>query len=521
MAGPWERYQSDAPAEGPWAKYAPAESERRTPKQMKIGAEGFSQAFEEEFKSRPAWDRSLAAAASFPRQMYEGAKQMLGREDKPAIEATRVMQEQEPVSAVVGGAASMVPLSRIPGINTVAGSAALGAATGALTPTQGDESRLKNTALGGLIGGGAQKAMNMASIPLSRIFKGAEEQAMSRASQQSVRDATIKEAQATGYVLPPTVTGGGVTAKAVESLGGKAAIGQEASIRNQQVTNKIARAEAGLKADEPISEGTLAAARERLAEPYREIANVSPKASKALEDLKSARIDAKNHWQFFNRNGDPKILKQAQALDAKADKLEGVIENEAAKLANPKQFKSGAARAAQEASGVQQGRDLVARLQDARKALAKNFDVEKALNVGTGDVDAKAIGRMLDKRGEKAVTGGLQTIGKFAQAFPTFAREAPTGQSGPGVSKLTPYAAAALGLGGYSASEHYGLGPWGGAAALLPMLSGPARSVALSKMMQSAPEYAPGMALRLTNQAAGSKLLPLGAIPLSNVANQN
>ena len=177
---------------------ASAAPERRTPEPMKIGAEGFGQAFEKEFKSRSGFERGLAAAGSFPRQLYEGAKQMFGREDKQAIEAVRVMEREEPVSAVLGGAASLIPLSRIPGVNTVAGAASLGAMTGALTPTQGGESRLQNTLVGGAVGGGVQKGLNLASIPLSRIFKGAEEQAMSRASQQSVRDATIKEAQAAG-----------------------------------------------------------------------------------------------------------------------------------------------------------------------------------------------------------------------------------------------------------------------------------------------------------------------------------
>lgn len=279
----------------------------------------------------------------------------------------------------------------------------------------------------------------------------------------AVRNATIREAREAGYVIPPTATGGGMFSKAVESVGGKAAIGQEASIRNQQITNKIARAEAGLAEDAPLTEGALAEARSALAAPYREVADVSPRAKQALEKLQDARLDSKDAWKKYNVAGGAAERREAIAADSKVDVLEKLIEREASFTG-----KAG----------------LVDKLREARTAIAKNYDVERALNVGTGDVDAQVIGRLLDKRGEKGVTGGLGTVGRFAEAFKTFSREAPSGQSAPGVSKVTPYAAALLGIGGYGASEHYGMGPWGMAAAALPMLSGPARALALSKAMQ-------------------------------------
>lgn len=309
------------------------------------------------------------------------------------------------------------------------------------------------------VGGVTNFALN--AVPL---LSGGSPEKVSPTVANVVRNATIKEARGAGYVIPPSATGGGTLSKAVESVGGKAAVGQEASIRNQQVTNALARKAAGLADDEPLTEAALKAARNRLAEPYREISSISARAKQALEKLSDKRLDAKDAWKLYNTQGGSANRKAAEAADSVVDALERVIEKEAT------------------AAGTA---GLVERLRAARAAIAKNFDVERALNIGTGDVDAHAIGRMLDKRGSAAMSGELGLIGKFAQAFGQFSREAPAGQSAPGVSKLGPYAAVALGLGGYGVGEHYGMGPLGAIAAALPMLSGPARALALSKVMQS------------------------------------
>lgn len=416
--------------------------------------------------------------------------------------------------AIGGALVPLAALAAVPGANSIAGSALLGSTLGAIEPVGTDESRTKNALIGGAVGGGASAAMKGVGAGANALLNRSTAQGAAAASQNAVRDATVKAAQAEGYVIPPSAIGGG---KTLETIGGKAATGQEAAIRNQEVTNRIARKEAGLAADTPISESSLAAARKELAEPYREVAALSKPAAKALEDLKSVRTDSKNYWQFFNRTGDPEALKKAQQFDLRADKLEGLIEKEAAKLTNFKQFKSDSARAAAEAHGIEQGQNLVESLREARKAIAKNYDVERALNVGNGNIDAHAIGRMLDKRGEQGVTGGLQTIGRFAEAFGNISREAGAVPA-PGVSKLMPYGSIALGAIGAGASEHYAGSPYGAAAAALPLLSGPARSLALSKMMRPGVKYGPGSTLRLSDLAANDPRLR-GMVPLSAVGS--
>lgn len=494
---------------------------------MKIGAAGFGDAMRQTLAEHPIAGR-IAAFGAFPRQLYEGAKQALGREDKTAIQATRAMEETYPGAALAGGLTTAALAAFVPGGASVAGQAAFGGATGLLQPTEGGESRTKNAAIGAATSGVAGGALKLAGLGTKALLGRATQKALDTGAQNTVRDATLAEARKAGYVVPRSATGeGGMVNKAVESVAGKAALGQEASIRNQQVTNKIARAEAGLKPNEPITEASLEAARAQIAQPYREIAEMSPKAAQDLEKLKSVRADAKAQWQFYNRSADPKALKAAEALDAKAGRLEDAIEREAGNLA-AKGMKSDTAKAAAKVAGLERGMGLVERLRDARKALAKNYQVENAVNLGNGNVDAAAIGRMYNKAGEKGMTGGLATIGKFQQAFPDFARAKPPTQVAPGVGALKPYAVAlGLGLGSQEQhAQHYGLSPYMMGAATLPLLGGPARSIALSRLGQGAPSYAPGMGVRLadlaTNDPRLRAMIPLtaGAIATQQANNQ-
>lgn len=450
------------------------------------------------------WEKVAAGAGAGLTRLARGAGQLVGlssREDEdearrleaplmtsgaksiPPIQSGRmgIHPADRPSRSVSGpaslgaGVGTMVPLAAlstlIPGANTILGSTAIGAGTGGLQAVGEGDSRTSNIALGALAGGGSATLLKGAGMATSKMLADSKGNAAAEASRNSVRDATIKEAQAAGYVLPPTVTGGGLASKALESVGGKAAIGQEASIRNQQITNKIAREEAGLHQDSPISEGTLEQARNTIAAPYREVAALSPRASVALDEMKAARNEAKLHWKEYNVSQKVSSLKEAERLDAKAEAYEKVIDNEAKKVGRA---------------------DLLPDLKDARVRLAKNYDVERALNLGDGNVDASIIGRMYDKRGEAGMSDGLATIGKFQQAFRTFAREAPTGQSAPGVSKLTP-AVMSGGLGWFPAG--------------MAMAGGPARSIALSKMMQTPPSYGPGMGVRLADLAANNPKL--------------
>lgn len=297
-------------------------------------------------------------------------------------------------------------------------------------------------------------------------------------SRNARTDATLEAARKEGYVVPPSATGqGGLLGwvnRRLESIAGKSAIGQEAALRNQAVTNSIARREAGIPQNQAITETGLENARRVAAAPYREVAALPanttlsrpPFKSPAdtLKELQSTRLEAKDQWRFYERHPDPQVKAKAQALDRKALQLEAHIEAVAASSGKP---------------------GLVAELREGRRDLAKTYDVERALNLATGDVSAPALGRALDRGAP--LNGGLRTTGMFQQGFRPYAREAETIPT-PGVSKSEALAAAALGVGGQAG----GMGWW---PMGLPLISGPVRSVLLSRPYQALmrPNYTPAL----------------------------
>lgn len=280
-------------------------------------------------------------------------------------------------------------------------------------------------------------------------------------AKRQVRDQTLKEAREEGYVTPPSQSNPSFVGNRLESVAGKAAVKQEATIRNQDVTDKIARREAGLRPDEPITEKNLSARRDVLSEPYRQVAGLSSRAQVALEQLKQARHDANNYWQHYDRSADPNSLAAAKNFDQKAGAYERVLEQEASRAGKPQ---------------------LIQELRGARQNIAKTYDIERAINVGDGTVDARVLGRAMDKG--KRLTGGLETVAKFAQG-PGAQVSRPSGLTpAPGVSALEPAAATIFGLQG------------GAAAAGLPLARGPVRHMLLSDWYQNTfgqPTYTPSM----------------------------
>lgn len=104
----------------------------------------------------------LAGAGGAVHGLILGAKQLLGKatpqelaDHAAAMKGLRSTTSGK-VGEVSGNVLAAVPAAFIPGANTYAGSAAIGALQGALQPTQVDESRLQNAGLGA-VGGMAGK----------------------------------------------------------------------------------------------------------------------------------------------------------------------------------------------------------------------------------------------------------------------------------------------------------------------------------------------------------------------------
>lgn len=295
----------------------------------------------------------------------------------------------------------------------------------------------------------------------ARAPRFAQEQA-----QNHVRDATLRRAQDAGYVTPPSAIHATPVMNAVESFGGKAALKQEAELKNQQVTNGLVREELRIPENTPITEGLLNTLRTQAAQPYREVSALSPIAANALQRLRNARAEASVQFRHYDMTGTPESLRNGRALDAQAAMLERVLERQAAQSGRP---------------------ELIPALRAARTEIAKTWDVERALNIGDGNVNAKIIGRALDRG--RPLTGNLETIGRFAEGpGRQFTREA-SAVPAPGVSAMNWGAAALLGEQGF---QH--LGPKGVALAAIPFARGGARSALLSDLYQqnfNRPDYTP------------------------------
>lgn len=132
---------------------------------------------------------------------------------------------------MTGQIATAIPATLVPGANTLPGAAVMGGLMGAAQPVTGDESRPVNV--------GAGMAGGMAGYGLAR---GASKMLTGAAKQiNPVKQATMQSANEAGYVMPPSQMEAGVVPRLVEGLSGKYKTNQLAGIRNQQITDALAK----------------------------------------------------------------------------------------------------------------------------------------------------------------------------------------------------------------------------------------------------------------------------------------
>lgn len=353
-----------------------------------------------------------------------------------------------------------------------------GAAIGAVAP-----SAIK---LGGEAGGAINaKASNAYSEALSKFNR-----------QAPARD-TLREAVGAGYVVPPNLVNPSAKNAIIESFSGKQATSQLASVRNQDVTEKLVRQSLGLADDAPLTKSALEQIRKVEGGAYKRVASLSPKAEMDLEALKQARNEAQGWFNAYNRSASPEDLAKAKNFRDTAEVLELQLESHA------------------KDAGQDQ---LVPALRAARKQIAKTYTVERALNDTTG-VNAKVIGRLYDKG--KPLSDGLDVVGKFASGFPSV-NQASQQMGSPAAHNLRAMASLAMGLGGNAT-----MGPMGLAAAAAPFVTGPlSRSLMFRKGAQealtnaAAPEMGKTALLAQLLQNPEAQMMLARAAPVAISSNQ-
>jgi len=377
-------------------------------------------------------------------------------ENEPVTPGQRVLD-----TAIQGGAAALFsPASSLP---QAAANITTGLVSGGVGGTVGEVTGNDTLATA------ASMVSPMAINAAAQRGRNAVTQAQETNARNEVRNKSLMDARNEGYVVPPSSVKPGLINTTLESFAGKAATKQEAQLRNQVVTNDVATKELGFPKGTAITEGKLKDFRNRTSAPYREVAALDPEAARSLKRLQDVREQATLAWREYNGPNHPRqALNDAKAFDAEAARLESYIEGIATNAGKPK---------------------LVGDLREARKQIAKSYDIERALNVGDASVSAPTLGRFLDRGAP--LTGGLRTAAAFAEGPGRQVVRDGSGVPTPGVSALNPYGSLALGAAGGAA-----VGPAGILAAGVPLLRGPARSLALSPMYQrlmADPNVSPGV----------------------------
>lgn len=373
------------------------------------------------------------------------------------------------VEMIPGAAQKVAPLIqalRSSGMNAggATGAAGIGARVAGGAATGGVSAGLVNpddAAMGAGIGAampGVVKLAGEAGMALGNRAAKQYADELTRFNRSAPMRETLKQSIDAGYVVPPNMVNPSMKNSIIESLSGKQATGQLASVKNQEVTEKLVRESLGIADDAPLTKTALEQIRKTEGGAYKDVANLSPQAEIDLEALKKARNEAQGWFNAYNRSASPDDLAKAKNFRDTAEVLELNLESHAKNA----------------------GKDeLISRLRDARKQIAKTYTVERALNDATGTVNAKVLGRIYDKG--MPLSDGLDTVGRFASGFPSV-NQASQQMGSPGAHNLR-----AVTSGGAGALGALTMGPAGLAAAALPYAAGAgSRSMMFSKGAQKA-----------------------------------
>ena len=312
-----------------------------------------------------------------------------------------------------------------------------------------------------------------------------------------------KEAQEVGYVIPPTQVKPSLINRILEGTAGKISTAQNASFKNQQVTNQLAARSLGLPEDVVITPEVLTNLRTTAGKAYENLGatgtiKTSPKFNQALDDIKVYKDAKLAESQFPTGKANP-IIETIDSLRSPSFDVNSAI-SKINVLRNDADiaYRTGdkaLGKANKEASQILENTienylantkqtDLLQKFKDARQLIAKTYSVENALNVKTGTIDAKKLAAQLQKG--KPLSGELKQVGEFGTAFPTAVKTPETMGSIPQISPLDVGGAVLTGGGAYLSGS--------GAetpATLAALLARPTlRAAALSKPVQN----------RLTNQ---------------------
>jgi hypothetical protein len=350
-------------------------------------------------------------------------------------------------SALAGGAVAIPGAARVaPNVLEAIGTAGMkaGTATGLRAVatrglggaiTGGAAAGLVNpddAAAGAAVGGSLPVAVQLGALAgkaIGGVVRGPEQ-------APNVINA-INAARQSGYVIPPSQARPSLGNRMLEGLSGKITTAQNASAKNQAVTNAKAAAAVGLPADRPITAEALKAVRDAAGQAYDALGQTGTvRPTQAYTDALDKIV--KPHLVaavgFPNAKASPVItlvdslrtdVFDAASAVAKVKELRNAADD-AFRTGNTDigRASRGAAKALEDVleEHLQQTgqKQMLQDFRDARQLIAKSYSVEKALNPTTGTVDARKLGQQIMKG--KPLSGDLKAAGDFANRFPKAAQ---------------------------------------------------------------------------------------------------
>jgi hypothetical protein len=308
----------------------------------------------------------------------------------------------------------------------------------------------------------------------------------------------VAEARQTGYTVPPTQAGGGVVNRLLEGIAGKASTLQEASVRNQDITNKLAVKSLGLPEETILTPEVLNNVRAEAGKVYEGISNagiIVPKKTynDALDKIGENAVKAEMNFpnatskQILDVVGSLRkdafdagsAVSRIKQLRTEADMAYRQGNNELGSATKS------AAKALEDAieghlSNLNQP-DALNKFKEARQLIAKTYTIEKAMNPKTGTVNAINLANRL--KAGKPMSEELKDIAEFGLAFPKAAQMPEKIGGTIGISPLDVTAAGIAGGGSLLSGEDKGTS---GALGLATLLARPAaRKMVLSNPMQN------------------------------------
>lgn len=260
----------------------------------------------------------------------------------------------------------------------------------------------------------------------------------------SLSQQTFEAGRQEGYVVPPATVRPGVRTRLLEGISGKAATQQEASLRNQEVTNRLAAQAIGLSPNEPITLAALKSIRDDAGKVYAGIRQAGrittdPQYKQDLARIGQTIADISDEFQGANVGARDDIFDLIKTLNkdnfgsnAAVSYLnqlrEDAANNLAAEGARSRALGMAQKRAAEALENAilrhlrATGKEgLADSFGAARTLIAKTYDVQSATNLQTGNVRAKELAKMLAN--EEPLSGELRTIGRFGATFPKATEE--------------------------------------------------------------------------------------------------